>query len=210
MNDRMWVGTCAGPRDVMLVRSLLDAHDIPVMISGERLFSLGPWYLGAFRTDVFVSAADADHAAALLAHSRSGEHALLDDADIPDGMIEVPDQAAEAQWLGWPPHPWWAAATDRWQQLGLALLFGMIMGFGAAHFYYTRAWLRGLVLALAQFAAWKVVDDSINVIEVLILVRMVDVVGTLWLLWSAPRARAQEGPTLPDDLRPSSEGIVGS
>jgi hypothetical protein len=98
----------------MLVRALFDAHDIPVMISGQHLFSLQPWYLGVFRTDVFVSAGDAEDAAAILADSRSGEHALLDDSDIPDSAIEIPDQCADAQWLGWPPHPWCVTATDRW------------------------------------------------------------------------------------------------
>lgn len=179
----------------MLVRSLLDAHDIPAMIGGEHLFSLQPWYLGFFRADVFVSPDDADNAAAILADSRSGEHALLDDADIPDSAIEVSTQAAHAQWLGWPPHPWCGAATDRWHQAGLALLFGLITGFGAAHFYYTRAWLRGLALALVQYGATKMFHDSKTVIDVLILARMVDVVGALWLLWSAPRARS--------DIRPS-------
>lgn len=193
MDDRRWVGTCAGPRDVMLVRSLLDAHDIPVMISGEHLFSLQPWYLGAFRTDVFVNAADAEDAAAILAHSRSGEHALVDDADIPDSTIEVSDQAAEAQWLGWPPHPWYLAPTDRWNQAGLAVLFGIITGFGAAHFYFTRAWLRGLALAFVQLGASRVLDDTKNVFGALMLARMVDVVGALWLLWSQP-ARIEQSP----------------
>jgi hypothetical protein len=209
MNDRMWIGTCAGPRDVLLVRSLLDAYGIPVMISGEHLFSLQPWYLGVFRTDVFVSAADAEDAAAILADSRSGDHALLDDSDIPVSAIEVSDQAADAQWLGWPPHPWCVAATDRWHQTGLALLFGLITGFGAAHFYYTRAWLRGLALAFVQLGAGKVLDDSKSVLDVLILARIVDVVGALWLLWSAPRARTQGGPTQPDELPPSSEASSG-
>jgi hypothetical protein len=182
----------------MLVRSLLDAHDIPAIISGEHLFSLQPWYLGAFRTDVFVSAADAQDAAAILAGSRSGEHALVDDSDIPDSAVEVPDHAAEVQWRGWPPHPWCVAATDRWNHAGLALLFGMIAGFGAAHFYYTRAWLRGLALALVQFGAAKVLHDPKSVVEVLILARMVDVVGALWLLWSPPPDRAPGSPTQPD------------
>jgi hypothetical protein len=42
----------------------------------------------------------------------------------------------------------------------MALLFGMITGFGAAHFYYTRAWVRGLVLALVQLSATNILGYS--------------------------------------------------
>jgi len=74
-------------------------------------------------------------------------------------------------------------ATDRWHQAGMALLFGMITGFGAAHFYYTRAWVRGLALALIQLSATKVLGHSMNALGLVILARLVDVVGVLWLFW---------------------------
>lgn len=182
MDDRVWVGTCAGPRDILLVRSLFQAYDIPVVISGEHFCMLHPWYLGAFRTDVFADAAHAEDAAALLADSRSGKHTLGSSRSL-EHAIENPDHAADAQLIGSPPHPWSIVATDRWYQAGLALLFGLITGFGAAHFYYTRAWTRGLALALVQLNATRILGHSMNALGLVILARLVDVVGALWLFW---------------------------
>lgn len=183
MDDRVWVGTCTGPSDVMLVRSLFDAHDIPVVISGEHFCLLHPWYVGAFRTDVFASAGDAADAATLLADSRSGVHTMAGESGIPHRAIENRDRASDVQLIGSPPHPWGSVPTDRRHQAGIALLFGMISGFGAAHFYYTRAWLRGLALALVQLSATRVVGHSLHALGLVILARIVDVVGVLWLLW---------------------------
>jgi len=183
MDDRVWVGTCTGPRDLLLVRSLFKAHDIPVVISGEHHFTLLPWYLGAFRTDVFAGAADAEDAAALLAASRSGEQTLHDNSDNPEHPSENRDHASDVQPIDSPPHARGVVATDRWHQAGIALLFGMITGFGAAHFYYTRAWVRGLALALVQLSATKLLGHSMSALGLVILARLVDVVGALWLLW---------------------------
>lgn len=183
MDDRVWVGTCAGPRDVVLVRSLFNAHDIPVLISGEHYFTLGPWYVGAFRTDVFAGAADAEDAAALLADSRSGERTVLDESGSPGSATEPRDHASDVPPIGSPPHPWAIVPTDRWYQAGMALLFGMITGFGAAHFYYTRAWVRGCALALVQLSAIKVLGRSTDALGLVMLARFVDVVGALWLFW---------------------------
>lgn len=65
----------------------------------------------------------------------------------------------------------------------MALLFGMITGFGAAHFYYTRAWVRGLALAVVQLSAIKVLGRSMDALGLVMLPRIVDVVGALWLFW---------------------------
>ena len=186
MDDRVWVGTCAGPRDVMLVRSLFSAHDIPLVISGEHHFTLYPWYVGAYRTDVFVGAADAEDAAALLAGSRSGEHTVLDNFDSAASATEHRADTSSSSGvppLGAPLHPWSVVPTDRWHQAGMALLFGMIAGFGAAHFYYTRAWVRGLALAIIQLGVTRVLDGQMDVLDLVILARVADVVGALWLFW---------------------------
>jgi len=168
----------------MLVRSLFNAHDIPVVISGAHLFSLFPWHLGAFRTDVFASAADAEDAAALLADSRSGAHAVLDNSYSPARVIPRRDHTSDLQLVGSPPHPWGVDASDRWHQAGMALLFGMVTGFGAAHFYYTRDWVRGLALALVQLSATRVLGHSMDALVLVILARVIDVVGALlWLFW---------------------------
>lgn len=190
MNDRVWIGTCAGPRDIMVVRSLFDAHDIPVVISGEHLFLLFPWYMGVFRTDIFASSRDAEDAAALLFESRRGLHAAVDEPGLSNSPASPPasppienrDHAAEAPWIG-PPHPWSVSPADRWYQAGIALLFGMITGFGAAHFYYTRARWRGLALALVQLSATRIFGHTMTALYLLIVVRFVDVVGALWLFW---------------------------
>jgi len=179
----VWVGWCTGPRDLLLVRSLFSAHDIPVVISGEHHFTLLPWYLGAFRTDVFAGASDAEDAAGVARDSRSGEHTMLDNSGSPRSAAESRDHASRVQPIGSPPHAWGVVATDRWHQAGMALLFGMITGFGAAHFYYTRAWVRGLALALIQLSATKVLGHSMNALGLVILARLVDVVGVLWLFW---------------------------
>jgi hypothetical protein len=167
----------------VLVRSLFNAYDIPVVISGEHHFTLLPWYVGAFRTDVFVGAADAEDAAALLADSRSGKRTVLDNSGSPGRPTENRDHASDVQPIRLPLHPWAVVATDRWHQAGMALLFGMIAGFGAAHFYYTRAWVRGLALALVQLSATKVLGHSMDALGLVILARLGDVVGALWLFW---------------------------
>ena len=189
MHDRVWVGTCAGPRDVLLIRSLFNAYDIPVVISGERHFALFPWYVGAFRTDVFVDAADA---AALLADSRTGERPVPDHVGSPededeidrDHEIENRDHACDVRPIGWPPHPWSGVASDRWHQAGMALLFGVILGFGAAHFYYTRAWVRGVALALVQLSIFDIFGYSMHTLALVTSARLADAVGALWLSWS--------------------------
>ena len=174
----------------MLVRSLFNAYDIPVLISGEHLFTLFPWYMGAFRTDVFAGAADAEDAATLLADSRSGKHTVLDNPGSPGSVTETRDHVSDVQPIAPPPSPWGVVATDRWHQAGMALLFGMITGFGAAHFYYTRAWVRGLALALVQLSATKILGHSMAALGLVILARIVDVVGALWLFWYGPDEQA--------------------
>jgi hypothetical protein len=83
MNKRVRIGTCAGPAEAALVRSVFDAHGVQLLIGAEHHAAMLGGLGGAFvRLDLFVDADDAKEAAALLADLRSGAHAAPDDVDV--------------------------------------------------------------------------------------------------------------------------------
>src|SRR5262245_39573718 len=83
MKNRVRIGTCSGPAEAAFVRSVFDAHELPVIINGEMHASTMGGLAGFVRLDILVSEDDAEEAAALLHDIRAGEHAVSegDDAD---------------------------------------------------------------------------------------------------------------------------------
>ncbi len=197
---RVRIGTCSGPADAALVRSVFSAHGVPVAIGAEEHANmLGGLGGGFLRLDISVDEADAEEAVALLADMREGEHEAAPDAhevDDADGTDESwkrepvedapaddgePDPAA--------PDPV-AARIDRRRRTMVALLLGCCVSFGTAHMF-TRAWLRGMVLAGVEALGFSYVSAKPPLAAALVIGAIVlDVAGSLTRIWSG-------GPGLP-------------
>src|SRR5262245_5691268 len=94
MNHRVKIGTCSGPAEAAFVRSVFDAHELPVVINGEMHASVMGGLGGFVRLDILVDSEDAEEAVALLADIRAGDHAVSEGdelADYPGG-----DERADA------------------------------------------------------------------------------------------------------------------
>jgi Putative prokaryotic signal transducing protein len=84
MNNRVRIGTCSGPAEAAFVRSVFDAHELPVVINGEMHASTMGGLGGFVRLDIFVDQDDAEQAIALLEDIRQGEHAVSEGDELPD------------------------------------------------------------------------------------------------------------------------------
>src|SRR5262245_50716190 len=82
MKNRVKIGTCSGPAEAAFVRSVFDAHELPVVINGEmHAYAMGG--LGGFvRLEIFVDRDDAEDAIALLDDIRAGAHAVSDGDEL--------------------------------------------------------------------------------------------------------------------------------
>ena len=64
------VRRCRDQAEALVVRALLDGHGIPVVVRGQLVQSVHPFSVGdAGAVTLFVAAADADRARALLAQT---------------------------------------------------------------------------------------------------------------------------------------------
>lgn len=192
----MRIGTCAGPADAALVRSAFAAHDIPVQIGHENFANVLGGLGGSFVSlDIFVSEDDADEAAALLADLRAGDH----EADPDDPEVEDIDADAHADAAG----VWSSAAeagddlpgaavvltTDRRRKTAIALLLAFCISFGTAHMY-TRAWLRGMVLAGVEVLGFMHLGSGSKLGVPLVMgAVIVDAIGAVWRAWKRPMAQ---------------------
>ncbi|HET7499489.1 MAG TPA: DUF2007 domain-containing protein [Kofleriaceae bacterium] len=80
--SRVRIGTCSGPADAALLRSMFSAHGIPVVIGAENHASMLGGLGGAFLSlDIWVDEADREEAEALL-------HELHEQAATPEGDDE--------------------------------------------------------------------------------------------------------------------------
>ena len=203
MSNRVRIGTCSGPAEAAFVRSVFDAHELPVVINGENHASALGGLGGFIRLDILVNSEDAEQAAALLNDIRTGEHAMAEDADPTDAIDagdDAPDAAArderaDAEGVWHSKHDELAAAAPgtpaatptrfdtRRRRTGIALLLSVFPGFGAAHMS-TGAWGRGFVIAaLNVVGVWYLRSDPILVGWLLVGARLADIVGALWRVW---------------------------
>ncbi|MGE0871084.1 MAG: DUF2007 domain-containing protein [Kofleriaceae bacterium] len=142
---RVRIGTCSGTAEAALLRSMFDAHDIPVVVGGEHHANVLGGLAGSFISlDIWVDEADAEQAAALLADVRAGGSPVAEDPDS--------DDAAES------------SATDLWMErrrrTGVVLLLSVFVTFGTAHLY-ARKWFRGIVLGAIELCGFMMIRDGV-------------------------------------------------
>lgn len=189
MNQRVRIGTCSGPAEAAFVRSVFDAHEIPVVINGEQHASVLGGLGGFVRLDILVDGADAEEASALLADIRAGEHAVADD-EMPENVVDD-DASADAAGVWAAPESAIAdssapAFDSRRRKTGAILLLSVLAGFGTAHMS-TGAWLRGIAIAIANVVGiWLAATGDRSGGWILFGARFVDMFGALVRVWSRP------------------------
>jgi Putative prokaryotic signal transducing protein len=163
---RVRIGTCSGPAEAALVRAAFEAHDIPVVINAEQHASmLGG--LGGALVPLYIDVPEdkAEEAVALL-HELRGE-----DADA-EGIAEEPDDPGESMADV-------AARVQRRRNTGIVVALALCISFGTAHMY-TRAWKRGVGLALLELLSFRMMFESRQLGGALLLGCIaIDLVGAL-------------------------------
>ena len=207
MKNRVQIGTCSGPAEAAFVRSVFDAHDLPVIINGEMHASVMGGLAGFVPLNILVDEDDAEEAAALLRDIRQGEHAVSegdehaasegeappddpdrDERDDAAGVWRSPADAAASK--APPAAPVFTPTTGfdtRHRRTGIVLLLAVLVGFGTAHMS-TGAWGRGIAIAALNVAGFAyVVNGNFHLGGWLLFVaRFVDLLGALWRVWSRP------------------------
>jgi len=202
MKNRVRIGTCSGPAEAAFVRSVFDAHDLPVVINGEMHASTMGGLAGFIRLDIFVDSDDAEDAVALLVDIRAGDHAVSEN-ELPEGdhATSEGDERADADGV-WNAKqhieasqvaPAGPAATPtsgfdtRRRRTGVVLLLSVLLGFGTAHMA-TGAWGRGAMIAALNVVgiAYAVNGDITLGGWLLFGARFADMFGALWRVWSQP------------------------
>jgi hypothetical protein len=214
MKNRACIGTCSGPAEAAFVRSVFEAHEIPVVINGEMHASAMGGLGGFVRLDILVDSEDAEDAVALLNDIRAGEHAVSegDELEQPAGQAPAPgdelahgarsDERADADGV-WnareesraaeapPPARAFTPTTGfdmRRRRTGVVLLLSVMVGFGTAHMS-TGAWIRGGLIAALQVAGIAYGAATGHLRDsgwMLFALRFVDMFGALWRVWSQP------------------------
>jgi hypothetical protein len=180
---RVRIGTCSGPADAAVVRSVFDAHEIPIVINAEQHASVLGGLGGAFvPLHIYVDDAHAEEAAALLADMRrddaSDPELAGDEADAEDEASDGAGDTASDPASDEPPVD---LQVERRRRTALALLLGCCVTFGTAHMS-TGAWLRGMALAGLEVLAITYMAGGNMDLGTLILVACVatDVIGGIW------------------------------
>jgi hypothetical protein len=211
IQHRVKIGTCSGPAEAAFVRSVFDAHEIPVVINGEMHASAMGGLGGFVRLDIFVDQDDAEDALALLRDIREGDHAVSD-GDEPtggaaagadgndlhddperderdergdaDGVWDAVHETGVSRASGAAPT---TSFDTRRRSTGAVLLLSVMLGFGTAHMS-TGAWGRGIAIAaLNVVAIWYVVGGNPILGGWLLFgARFADLFGALWRVWSRP------------------------
>jgi len=197
MNHRVKIGTCSGPAEAAFVRSVFDAHELPVVINGEMHASAMGGLGGFIRLDIFVDREDAEDAVALLRDIRAGDHAVSEGDELPDypggderadadGVWDAKHETGASEAPPAEPAPTTGFDTRR-RSTGAVLLLSVIPGFGAAHMS-TGAWGRGVLIAALNMAgiAYAVGDQPRLGGLLLFGARFGDMFGALWRVWSRP------------------------
>ena len=208
MRERVKIGTCSGPAEAAFVRSVFDAHELPVVINGEMHASAMGGLGGFIGLEIFVDREDAEEATALLRDVRAGEHAVAEDSELAEGAhADLPgdeaheqgDERADAEGV-WgvkraatavarpdPPGAVKTAGPDpRRRRTGVVLLLSVIPGFGAAHMS-TGAWGRGVAIAILNVIGVAYLARDVSVGGWLLFgARFIDLLGALGRVWSRP------------------------
>jgi hypothetical protein len=184
---RVRIGTCSDPADAAVVRSVFDAHEIPIVINAEQHASVLGGLGGAFvPLHIYVNDEYAEEAAALLADmrrddesdpERAGDEARAGD----DAGDEAGDAAGDTASDEPRDEPAVELQVERRRRTAIALLLGCCVTFGTAHMS-TGAWLRGMAIAGLEALAIKYMVAGNMDLGTLILVACVatDVIGGIW------------------------------
>jgi hypothetical protein len=212
MKHRVKIGTCSGPAEAAFVRSVFNAHELPVVINGEMHASVMGGLGGFIGLEIFVDRDDAEDAIALLRDVRAGDQAAPAGDDVGGGDVavsegdELPDDrgrderadaegvwdakhetsASEAPLVA--PAPTTTTGFDtRRRRTGAVLLLSVLPGFGAAHMS-TGAWGRGVVIAILNVVGIAYAVSGHSGVGGLLLfgARFGDMFGALWRVWSRP------------------------
>jgi hypothetical protein len=181
------------------VRSVFDAHGLPVVINGEMHAAAMGGLGGFIRLHILVDRDDAEDAIALLRDIRAGAHAVSEGDDLPDDLHRDERADAEGVWdarqetgasevSSAAPAPTPATGFDtRRRRTGAVLLLSVIPGFGAAHMS-TGAWGRGAGIAALNVLGivYAVSDHGSFGGWLLFGARFADMFGALWRVWSRP------------------------
>jgi hypothetical protein len=212
MKNRVKIGTCSGPAEAAFVRSVFNAHDLPVLINGEMHASAMGGLAGFVPLNILVDEDDVEDAAALLRDIRRGEHAVSegdephdDEHAAPEGeaLPDDPDRDERADAAGvWdsqgdaaaskppPAAPGFTPTTGfdtRRRRTGAVLLLAVLLGFGTAHMS-TGAWGRGIAIAALNVAGFVYVAKGDFRLGgwLFFVARFADLFGALWRVWSRP------------------------
>ena len=202
--SRLRIGTCSGPADAALIRSVFSARGIDVVVGAEHHSSMLAGLGGGFLSlDIWVDEADAEEALALLRDRR--EH----DASLPDGneagdegdrtsdRTGDHDDAATGELAATGPpddgdqtdnalEASFQQRIDRRRRTGIVLLLGCGITFGTAHMF-TRAWLRGIALAAVELVGILHVRSGHSIGSLAVAAAVsADVLGAVWRVWATP------------------------
>jgi hypothetical protein len=164
---------------------MFDAHGIHVVIGAEQHAGMLGGLGGAFVSlDIWVDADDAEEAAELLQAMRDSEPEPLESEEAgEDDAADAPDDLAIE------------ARVDRRRRTGIALLLSCCITFGTGHMF-SRAWLRGLMLAGLEIFAFSLIGHYHTRVQGAILfaaVVLTDMIGSIVRVRRAapriPRAR---------------------
>lgn len=190
MSGRVRIGTCSGPADAALIRSVFAARGLHVVIGAEHHGGMFAG-LGAFLSlDIWVAAEDAEDATELLQDLRESDASEPSPGDDEEGD-DAPDPAGDAPAEAGDPAAMAAALSIEQRSLlrrntAYVLLLGGVFGFGTAHLF-TGAWGRGFFLAALQIAGFvSAISGSSMGLAVLAAARFVDLFGALWRVRTAP------------------------
>lgn len=213
MKNRVKIGTCSGPAEAAFVRSVFDAHELPVVINGEMHASAMGGLGGFVQLEIFVDREDAEDALALLNDIRTGDHAVSEGDELTaeasgeaphgderaegarsderadaDGVWNARDEIREA---GAPPATRAFTPTTgfdtRRRRTGVVLLLSIMAGFGTAHMS-TGAWGRGILIAVLQVLSLAYGGATGNLRAagwILFALRFIDMFGALGRVWSS-------------------------
>lgn len=168
---RVRIGTCSGPADAALVRSVFDAHEIPIVINAEQHASVLGGLGGAFvPLHIYVDEEYAEDAAALLADLHARE---APDPELPDEEEDADESTRDEVPVD--------LVVARRRRTMIALLLGLSVTFGAAH-ASTGAWFRALALAgLEAFAIRHLVAGNTDLGTFLLIATVAtDLIGAIW------------------------------
>jgi hypothetical protein len=159
------IGRCANPAEATLLRSLFDAHGIPVAINGEQHAAMLGGLGGAFiPLDVTVAADDAERARELFADFEQSRVEVEADAsdDEPDEADDLP------------------VRLELRKRIGIAIMLAFFVSFGTAHLS-AGAYKRAITLATIEvFGIYSIaIHDAKLGASVMALAVLCDAIGAV-------------------------------